>query len=113
LKLLFDANLSPKLVGRLREIFPDSLHVFDSRLGRATSDATIWDYASANGFAIVTADSDFLTLAHRRGAPPFVIRLQNCSFRTAQVETLLRKHALRIVEMETSERAVLIIRNNT
>jgi len=42
LKLLFDANLSPKLVHRLAELFPDSVHVFDTGLARFTSDEVIW-----------------------------------------------------------------------
>jgi predicted nuclease of predicted toxin-antitoxin system len=79
LKLLFDANLSPQLVGRLAELFPDSAHVFDTGLARRTSDQTIWDYARTNGFTIVTADSDFLDLAKDRGAPPKVVRLENCN----------------------------------
>lgn len=55
MKLLFDANLSPKLVGRLAELFPDSVHVFDTGLARLTSDETIWEYAGEHGFTIVTA----------------------------------------------------------
>ena len=38
LKLLFDANLCPKLVGRLAHLFPDSVHVFEIGLERLTSD---------------------------------------------------------------------------
>jgi predicted nuclease of predicted toxin-antitoxin system len=70
LKLLFDANLSPKLVHRLAELFPGSVHVFDTGMARFTSDVTTWEYGRANGFTIVTADSDFLDLAKSRGAPP-------------------------------------------
>jgi len=92
LKLLFDANLSPKLVGRLAELFP----------------TLVWLYTS--GFTIVTADSDFLDLAGLRGAPPKVVRLENCNYRTAQVENLLRRHAIWIAELEQSSRAALVIR---
>ena len=60
MKLLFDANLSPKLVTRLAELFPGLAHVFDTGLGRLTPDTAIWDYAAQNGFTIVTADSDFV-----------------------------------------------------
>jgi len=70
LKLLFDANLWPKLVGRLAGLFPGSIHVFDTGLARFTSDEIIWEYAGRNGFTIVMADSDFLDLAESRGAPP-------------------------------------------
>jgi len=113
LRLLFDANLSPKLVGRLAELFPDSVHVFDTGLARFTSDYVIWEYARRNGFVIVTADSDFLDLAEERGAPPKVVRLENCNYRTTQVEDLLRRNAVRIAELERSPRPVLIIRNTT
>ena len=51
MKLLFDANLSPKLIGRLAELFPESAHVSDLALGRLTPDETIWEYAGAHGFA--------------------------------------------------------------
>jgi predicted nuclease of predicted toxin-antitoxin system len=111
LKLLFDANLSPKLVGRLAQLFPDSVHVFDTGLARYTSDESIWEYARANGFTIVTADSDFLDLAGLRGAPPKVVQLENCNYRTAQVESLLRRHAIWIADLEQSSRATLIIRS--
>lgn len=113
MKLLFDANLSPKLVGHLAELFPDSIHVFDSGLVRFTSDETIWEYAGAHGFVIVTADSDFLELAARRGAPPRVVRLENCNYRTSQAETLLRRHAILIAALEHSDRTVLVIQSTT
>lgn len=111
MKLLFDANLSPQLVGRLAELFPNSAHVFDTGLAQLTSDQTIWDYARTNDFIIVTADADFLELAKDRGAPPKVVRLENCNYRTSRVEELLRRHAVRIAELEQSSRSVLIIRN--
>jgi len=113
LKLLFDANLSPKLVERLAELFPDSLHVFHTGLVRFTSDETIWEYAAAHGFTIVTADSDFLDLASSRGTPPKVVRLENCNYRTSQVEDLLRRHGILLAELEQSPRATLVIRNTT
>lgn len=111
MKLLFDANLSPKLAGRLSDLFPYSIHVFDTGLARRTSDEAIWEYARENGFVIVTADSDFLGLAEERGTPPKVVRLENCNYRTGRVEDLLRRNAVRIVELEHSSRAVLTIRN--
>ena len=113
MKLLFDANLSPKLVGRLGELFPGSAHVFDTGLARSTSDEKIWQFAAAEGFTIVTADSDFLGLARSRGNPPKVVHLENCDYRTSQVESLLRRHAIWIAELEQSSRTTLTIRNTT
>jgi predicted nuclease of predicted toxin-antitoxin system len=98
LKLLFDANLSPKLVGRLAELFPGSVHVFDTGLARSTPDERIWEYAAAEGFTIVTADSDFL---------------DNCDYSTSEVERVLRRNAVLITELQQSKRGVLTIRNTT
>jgi len=111
LRLLFGANLSPKLAGRLAELFPGSAHVFDTGLARFTTDEAIWDYARINALVIVTADSDFLDLAKERRAPPKVVRLENCNYKTARVEALLRRNAVRIAELEHPERPVLVIRN--
>ena len=58
MKLLFDGNLSPKLVQPLGNEFPGSTHVQDVEL-RGSSDDQIWNYARNNGFAIVSKDSDF------------------------------------------------------
>jgi predicted nuclease of predicted toxin-antitoxin system len=98
LKLLFDANLSPRLVPRLSELFPGSIHVFNTNLVRYTPDEAIWEYARSGGYTIVTADSDFVQIAERRGVPPGVVRLENCNYRTARVEELIRRNAVRITD---------------
>jgi len=110
LKLLFDANLSPKLVQRLADIFPGSAHVFGTGMARDTSDATVWQYARDNGFIVVTADSDFIDLARTQGAPPKLIRIENCDFRTEEVEAVLRRHAISIAQMQASANDILVIR---
>ena len=61
MKLLFDHNLSPSLVDRLVDLFPESDHVFHLGLDRV-SDFEIRDYARRNAFAIVTKDADFSDL---------------------------------------------------
>jgi len=114
LKLLFDANLSPKLVRRLKDLFPGSVHVFDTGLARNTPDQMIWEYARANEFTIITADSDFLDFARSRGAPPKVVRIENCDYRTtSEVEDLLRRNAIAMAEMEQSSQVMLVIRRTT
>jgi len=85
--------------------------VFDTDLDRFTSDERIWTYEGANGFAIVTADSDFVHLSRTIGPPPRVIWLENCNYKTAVVEELLRQNAIRIAELEQNDRALLIIGN--
>jgi predicted nuclease of predicted toxin-antitoxin system len=95
MKLLFDQNLACRLVSHLADICPDACHVSLAGLDRA-SDDEVWDYARANGFIIVTKDSDFDERSVLRGVPPKVIwlRLGNCT--TAQVETALRGHLIEI-----------------
>jgi predicted nuclease of predicted toxin-antitoxin system len=91
-KLLFDQNLSPRLVRALAEVFPDSTHVRDVGLASADDD-DVWAYAVAHGFLIVSKDSDFHQRSFVHGAPPKIVwvRLGNCT--TAQVEAILRAHA--------------------
>jgi predicted nuclease of predicted toxin-antitoxin system len=91
MKLLFDHNLSPRLVNRLAELFPESTHVY--LLGTdQVDDREIWNHAKNNDFTIVTRDSDYNELLTLRGFPPKVIwiRRGNCS--TTEIETILRSH---------------------
>lgn len=80
MKLLFDENLSPKLPRLLTTQFPGSLHLRDCGLKGAT-DEEIWEYARANGFVVVSKDSDFYQRSLFYGSPPkFVwLRIGNCT----------------------------------
>lgn len=104
MKLLFDQNLSHRLVGQLATEFPGSAHVRD--VGLATSsDPDVWAYAAANGFVIVSKDTDFQQRALLYGHPPKVIwvRLGNCS--TADVVNLLRSRLADIHAFEADPAA--------
>ncbi|HMP74939.1 MAG TPA: DUF5615 family PIN-like protein [Kiritimatiellia bacterium] len=80
MKLLFDQNLSFKLVAALSPAFPESKHLKDFSLTRE-QDEFIWSFAAENGFTIVSKDSDFVHLSMLRGHPPKVVHvpLGNCS----------------------------------
>lgn len=97
MKLLFDENLSHKLVRLLADLFPDSVHVREVGL-KAAGDPSVWDYARDNGLMIVSKDSDMHQRSFVFGYPPKIIwvRLGNCS--TADVERLLRKQFAAIEE---------------
>lgn len=90
MKLLFDQQLSPRLVERLADLFPDSSHVWNLGMDQA-DDRDIWDLALREGYTLVTKDRDFADLSPLRGFPPKVIwlRLGNCT--TRQVEDVLRR----------------------
>jgi predicted nuclease of predicted toxin-antitoxin system len=89
MKLLFDQNLSPKLVNRLADLFPGSSHVQQEGLDCA-DDNQVWDHARQNGFAIVSKDEDYNNLSVLRGSPPKVIWVQLGNCTTAQVEAGFR-----------------------
>ena len=62
LKLLFDENLSSRLVGALADQFPDSSHVNWVGLASAT-DHEIWAYAREHSFTVISKDDDFRNLS--------------------------------------------------
>ena len=99
-KLLFDQNLSLKLIKRLSDLYPNSDHLDLLGFG-AADDTVVWEYAKANSFVVVTKDADFADLSVWRGFPPKVvwIRRGNCS--TADIEEILRGHNLQIEDLIT------------
>ena len=89
MKLLFDQNMSSRLVRCLADTYPDSSHVQFVSLDSA-SDDQVWEYTRLNEFVIVTKDEDFNDLSVMRGSPPKVIWLQLGNCTTAQVEAAIR-----------------------
>ena len=89
MKLLFDQNLSRKLVTRLADIFPNASHVQFHELAEKT-DTEIWNFAQLNDFCIVTQDADFAERSRLYGSPPKVVWLRCGNAPTNQVEDLIR-----------------------
>ena len=108
MKLLFDENLSRRLIARLADLFPESSHVVLEGLPQ-NPDIVIWEYAKARGFAIVTADADFYELSTTFG------RLQGdlaarCDYPTGVAEGLIRNQAIRIAEfLQNQDQGVLVL----
>jgi predicted nuclease of predicted toxin-antitoxin system len=98
LKLLFDQNLSRKLVNRLADIFPGSSHVQFHGLAEKT-DTEIWEFAKTNDFCIVTQDADFAERSRLYGSPPKVVWLRCGNVPTKEVETLIRSGSEAIQEL--------------
>jgi len=109
MKLLFDENLSRKLVELLRDLFPESVHVAKVGLSSGASDRQIWEYAKQNAFAIITADTDFVVLAKALGPPPKVIVLENCDYPTTTAAQIIRANAIRIAAFARDEEPLLIL----
>jgi len=91
MKLLFDQNLSPRLVKRLSDLYPDSNHVYPLGIDQVL-DKEIWEHALREGFIIVTKDADFSDLCMLLGFPPKVIWIRRGNCKTSDIEMLLRHH---------------------
>jgi len=102
MKLLFDENLSPRLVVLLADLFPNSLHVRDVGL-RTAEDSLVWNYARDHDLVIVSKDADMHQRCFVFGAPPKVVwvRLGNCS--TNDVANLLRRYIKALEVFEADE----------
>jgi predicted nuclease of predicted toxin-antitoxin system len=64
------------------------------------NDRAVRDYAKANGFTLISLDSDFADMAALLGSPPKVIWLRCGNQPTAMIESLLRSHAAALAEFE-------------
>jgi predicted nuclease of predicted toxin-antitoxin system len=90
MKLLFDNNISFKLVKRLSDILPNSLHVTQTSLLKPASDLDIWNWARLNDYTIVTFDEYFEQIEILNGFPPKVILLRFGNAPTAKLEQIIR-----------------------
>ena len=108
MKLLFDQNLSHKLVRRVADLFPNSTHVREVGLKEA-EDPVVWEYAKQQSFMIVSKDSDFHQRSFILGFPPKVvwIRLGNCT--TAEVEQVIRKNFESIKAFVENEEVAFLV----
>lgn len=108
MKLLFDENLSFRLVEQLRDLFPESTHL-ESITPLGTPDEIVWRLAGEQGFILVSKDNDFRQLAFLRGAPPKVIWLRIGNAPSSKIAQTLRMHAERILAFDGEDRAALLV----
>ena len=107
MKLLFDENLSPKLVALLSDIFPECSHVRDMGMASA-ADPLIWKYALEQNLTIVSKDEDFHHLSFLRGAPPKVIGIHLGNSSTKLIAQLLRGRQSLIKTFDTDNTAAFL-----
>jgi len=98
MKLLFDQNLSHRLVHSLQDLFAGSEHVRLLGLDEA-DDRMIWEHAKALGFVIVTQDADYSDWNKLLGAPPKIVWLRCGNATVDEIERKLRQAAERILAM--------------
>ena len=110
MKLLFDENLSAALVDLLASAYSGSGHA-ERLLGRGRSDVELWDFARANGYAIVSKDNDFRQRAFLIGPPPKVVWLSIGNAGTATIAELLRTRRVDLERFDAEpESALLVLR---
>ena len=99
MRLLFDQNLSPRLVTILADLHAGSTHVRTESLERADDEA-VWAYAIRQGFVIVSKDADFHQRSFVLGHPPKVIWIQRGNCSTDEIAVLLREHHTDLLAFE-------------
>lgn len=113
MRLLFDQNISFRIISKINSNFPDAKQV--RQLGIENySDLEIWKFAKENDFTIVTFDSDFYDLANFKGFPPKIIWLRFGNTRTEFIATIINSRSTIIKDfvssLEYSEIACLEIK---
>jgi len=75
------------------DLFPGSVRVHPLGMGSA-DDKSLWEFAKANEFTIVSKDEDFNLLSLAQGFPPKIIwlLLGNCSTRVIE-EAIRAEHS--------------------
>ena len=108
MKLLFDQNISFRIIKKTQDIFPGSAQVKEFDLVD-TLDHSIWQFAKQNNFSIVTIDSDFIDIATLKGSPPKIIWLRMGNTSTSGIETILRKNRLSILDFLENDKESSIL----
>lgn len=97
MKLLFDQNISFRIIPKIEDLFPGSVQVRSVALENKT-DSEIWNYAKENNFCIITFDSDFYDLSLVRGTPPKIIWLRTGNKTTQEIEKIIKENQIIIEE---------------
>ena len=84
MKLLFDQNISFRIMRLLPESFSDCRHVLSVGLDDC-DDHVIWTFAKQNGFTVVTFDADFFNIATLKGSPPKIVWLRTGNLTTFEI----------------------------
>jgi len=103
MRLLFDQNISFRILKKLPEIYEGSSHVKTEGL-LDSSDFEIWEYARIHEFIIVTQDSDFNNLYLLKGFPPKILWFQTGNLQTSELALILKNRQNDIVEFSINDK---------
>jgi predicted nuclease of predicted toxin-antitoxin system len=102
MKLLFDQNISFRILKTLPDVFEGSSHVVKEGL-KNSSDLEIWEYARLHDFIIVTQDSDFNDLFLLKGFLPKILWFQTGNVGTYELSLILNNRLIEIVDFTRDE----------
>jgi len=109
MKLLFDQNISFRILRLLPNSFFDCLHVRSVGLNDC-NDAKIWQYAKQNSFTIVTFDADFFDISVLRGFPPKIVWLRTGNLTTSEIaERIILNYTNIVSFIDNTEQSCLEI----
>ena len=100
MKLLFDQNISHRILSLLPEQFAGSTSVKKELLINAR-DLEIWEFAKLNNYVIVTQDSDFDALNTLFGFPPKIIWIRSGNLKTKDILDILIEYYSDLVKFES------------
>ena len=86
--LLFDQNISFRIIKEILPLFPGSKQVREVGL-EGKQDREVWGWAKTNGFTLVSFESDFADLSLLFGFPPKVIWLRFGNSFTSKIAAVL------------------------
>jgi predicted nuclease of predicted toxin-antitoxin system len=101
MKLLFDQNISFRLVRKILGTFPEAKQIRELGLENYT-DRQIWNFAKENEYTIVTFDADFFELSNLFGTPPKIIWLRTGNRKTSDLSDLIMSRSEIIKEFLTN-----------
>ena len=110
MNLLFDQNISFRIVKKVSTVFPNSKQVSDVNLLNS-SDFNIWEFAKKNNYCIVTFDNDFIDISVLKGFPPKIIWLRTGNTSTNFIaEKIIENKNLILDFIQNSENGYLEIK---
>ena len=101
MKLLFDQDISFRILSKIKVNFPDAKQV--RQLGIENyADIEIWKFAKENEFTIVTFDADFYDLSNLKGYPPKIVWLRFGKTKTDFIADIINSKKLIIKDFISS-----------
>ncbi len=89
MNLLFDANISWRIIKILNSYFPNIKHAKDIEIVQPAKDIDIWSFCKHNNYTIITHDDDFEKIVLTKGSPPKAIILKTFNKNTLELSNLI------------------------